>query len=99
VQGYNAGTGRSGVFNCGSAVDPIAWNTGNSGAMFGTTGRYLSRTCDYRQVLGEVIRDHLGATQAQVNRIIPGYANPAERLLSGGLSTDGVQIRGELNLV
>jgi hypothetical protein len=99
VRGYDAGAGRSGVFNCGSAGDPVVWNTGTSGAMYGVTGRYLSRACDYRQVLGEVIRDHLGATQGQVNRIIPGYANPAERLLSGGLSTDGVQIRGELNLV
>jgi uncharacterized protein (DUF1501 family) len=99
VRGYDAGAGRSGVFNCGSAGDPIVWNTGTSGAMYGVTGRYLSRACDYRQVLGELIRDHLGATQSQVNRIIPGYANPSERLLSGGTSIDGVQIRGELGLV
>ena len=99
VRGYDAGAGRSGVFNCGSTGDPIVWNTGGAGAMYGVNGRYLSRACDYRQVLGEVIRDHLGATQGQLNRIIPGYANPAERLQSGGLSTDGVQIRGELGLV
>ena len=99
VHGYDAGTGRSGVFNCGSAGDPVVWNTGGAGAMYGVSGRYLSRVCDYRQVLGEVIRDHLGATQAQVNRIIRGYANPAERLLTGGTSTDGVQIRGELGIV
>jgi len=99
VQGYNQGTGRSGVFNCGSAGDPIPWNTGTSGAMYGVTGRYLSRTCDFRQVLGELIRDHLGATQGQVNRIIPGYANPSERLLTGGTSIDGVPIRGELGIV
>ena len=99
VQGYDAGSGRSGVFNCGSAGDPVVWNTGGSGAMYGVSGRYLSRACDYRQVLGEIIRDHLGATQAQLNRIIPGYANSAERLLTGGLSTDGVQIRGELGIV
>jgi uncharacterized protein (DUF1501 family) len=99
VRGYDAGTGRSGVFNCGSPGDPIVWNTGTTGAMYGANGRYLSRTCDYRQVLGELIRDHLGATQNQLNRIIPGYANPSERLLTGGLSIDGVQIRGELGLI
>lgn len=99
VRGYDAGASRSGVFNCGSSGDPIVWNTGTSGAMYGVTGRYLSRTCDYRQVLGEIIRDHLGATQGQLNRIISGYANPAERLLSGGASTDGVQIRAELGIV
>jgi uncharacterized protein (DUF1501 family) len=99
VRGYDAGAGRSGVFNCGSAGDPIPWNTGGAGSMYGVNGRYLSRTCDYRQVLGEIIRDHLGATQGQVNRIIPGYANPNERLLTGGTSTDGFQIRGELGLV
>src|SRR6185436_11655235 len=95
VRGYDAGAGRSGVFNCGSAGDPVTWNTGGAGAMFGVNGRYLSRACDYRQVLGEIIRDHLGATQAQVNRIIPGYANPNERLLTGGISTDGVQIHNK----
>jgi hypothetical protein len=59
----------------------------------------LSRVTDYRQVLGEIIRNHLGATQSQLNRIIPGYANPAENLLAGGLSTDGRQIRGELGIL
>jgi uncharacterized protein (DUF1501 family) len=99
VRGYDAGASRSGVFNCGSVGDPIGWNTGASGAMYGVNGRYLSRVSDYRQVLGEIIRDHLGATQGQLNRIIPGYANPSERLLSGGMSTDAVQIRGELGLI
>ena len=51
-------------------------------------------------MLGELIRDHLGATQAQVNRIIPGYAVAGESLMNGGVSTkDGVKIMGELNLV
>ena len=54
---------------------------------------------DYRQVLGEIIRNHLGATQDQLNRIIPGYANPAENLLAGGVSIDGRQIRGELGIL
>jgi hypothetical protein len=46
-------------------------------------------------VLGEVIRDHLGATQDELNRIIPGYANAAEQLVAGGTSIDAVPILGE----
>ena len=41
----------------------------------------------------------LGATQNQLNRIIPGYADSAERLLAGGTSVDGTQIRGELGIL
>ncbi len=61
---------------------------------------YLRRSTDYRSVLGEIIRKHLGATQNQLNRIIPGYGNPGENLLAGGTSSiDGVQIRGEPGLL
>ena len=66
---------------------------------------YLKRSCDYRSVLGEIIRKHLGATQGQLNRIIPGYdddahANQKEYLLSGGVSeVDNVQIRGEVGIL
>jgi len=61
---------------------------------------YLRRSCDYRSVLGEILRKHLGATQNQLNRIIPGYANGGEGLLTGGMSSlDGVQIRGELGIL
>lgn len=61
---------------------------------------YLRRSCDYRSVLGEIIRKHLGATQGQLDRIIPGYANPAEYLLTGGYSSvDNVRIRGEVGLL
>ena len=64
------------------------------------TAGYLRRAIDYRSVLGEVIRKHLGSTQNQLNRIIPGYAKAGENLLSGGTSSvDGVQIRGELGLL
>jgi uncharacterized protein (DUF1501 family) len=86
------------VYNC-SPSDPIPWVTGGSGSMFGVSGRYLKRTTDYRSVLGEIIRDHLGATQTQLNRIIPGYTVAGESLLGGGASTDGTQIRGELGVV
>jgi hypothetical protein len=76
--------------------------------MFGVESRYLKRCFDYRSVLGEVIRKHLGATQNQLNRIIPGYANEGqEHLLSGGTVTPPLekdashitQIQGEAGLL
>ena len=60
---------------------------------------YLRRCIDYRSVLGEVIRKHLGATQNQLNTIIPGYATVGENLLSGGNGLDGTQIRGEVGIL
>jgi len=67
---------------------------------------YLRRIIDYRSVVGEIIRDHLGATQAQLNRIIPAYANESlEKLKNGGLAPIGsnvsttTPILGELGLV
>lgn len=114
VKGYGSGN-PSGVFGC-SQSDLIPWIPGlktNSlttcGTMFAAgfpnstnpvTAGYLRRSIDYRSVLGEVIRKHLGSTQAQLDRIIPGYAKPGENLLAGGTSgVDGVQIRGELGLL
>lgn len=98
----------SGVFNC-SPSDAIPWvpgpRTSNPvGTMFAaspsTVAGYLKRSCDYRSILGEIIRKHLGATQNQLNRIIPGYADPNEHLLGGGVSgIDGVQIRGEVGIL
>jgi hypothetical protein len=76
--------------------------------MFGVESRYLKRCFDYRSVLGEIIRKHLGATQNQLNRIIPGYNNEAqEHLLTGGtvmppLEKDAshiTQIRGEAGIL
>jgi uncharacterized protein (DUF1501 family) len=65
-----------------------------------TAAGYLRRSNDFRSVLGEVIRKHLGATQNQLNRIIPGYAVPTEYLLGGGKSgIDGVRINGELGIL
>lgn len=94
------GVTRSGIHQC-SGADPIPWITGPSGTMFRAEDRYLQRSLDYRQVLGKIIRDHLGATQDQLNRIIPGYANEsAERLKSGGTQTkDGVKIAPEPDIV
>ncbi len=59
---------------------------GKNGSMFvaNSTVGYLRRLIDYRSVMGEIIRDHLGATQGQLERIIPGYANDGvEKLLNG----------------
>lgn len=101
VRGFNQGN-PSGVFNCSTSGDPILWTpgTGANAAMFGVNERYLKRTTDYRSVLGEIIRKHLGATQNQLNRIIPGYADASERLLTGGVSgVDGTQIRGEVGIL
>ena len=90
---------RSGIFNCGPS-DPVAWQTGMNGTMFQSTGRYLQRATDFRSVMGSLVRDHLGASQEQLNRIIPGYSVAGERLQSGGTqSADGVRITGELPLV
>jgi hypothetical protein len=71
---------------------------------------YLRRSTDYRSVLGEIIREHLGATQNQLNRIIPGYdpvqnpvtptVIPEPELLNGGdSSVDGTPIRGEVGIL
>jgi uncharacterized protein (DUF1501 family) len=98
VKGYAAGS-SSGVFNCGP-TDPIPWVTGLSGSMFGISSNYVRRTTDYRSVLGKIIRDHLGASQTQLNRIIPGYADAREKLQTGGVSgIDNTNTTGELNFL
>ena len=71
-----------------------------AGSMFGVSSRYLKRAIDYRSVLGELIRDHLGASQGQLDRIIPGYVTAGENLKLGGVSSaDSTTIAGELGLV
>jgi uncharacterized protein (DUF1501 family) len=73
---------------------------GQNGTMFGASARYLQRAVDYRSVFGEIIRDHLGATQNQLNRILPGYADEATyKLKDGGTQADGIGVTGELGLV
>jgi uncharacterized protein (DUF1501 family) len=99
VKGFGKSGRTSGVV-LGHPDDSIPWLTGASGSMFGVAGRYLRRAVDYRSVLGEIIREHLGATQAQLDRIIPGYAASGEFLRSGGISTvDNTPIAGEVDLV
>jgi uncharacterized protein (DUF1501 family) len=95
---------RGGVLGC-RPDGPIPWVTGQTGSMFAVNNRYLKRMADYRSVLGELIRDHLGASQDQLNRIIPGYANEAaEHLRFGGtvappLDHNETPIAGELDIV
>jgi uncharacterized protein (DUF1501 family) len=100
VKGYQ--TGHSGVFGC-SPNDTVPWVTGQTAgtsSMFGASSRYLKRGYDYRSVLGKLIRDHLGASQDQLNRIIPGYAVSGENLKAGGRSNkDGVTIMGEPDII
>jgi uncharacterized protein (DUF1501 family) len=71
------------------------------GSMMATGSRYLKRAVDYRSVLGEIIRDHLGATQAQLNRIIPAYASESVEHLQFGVSASSstTPIIGELGIV
>jgi hypothetical protein len=69
--------------------------------MFGVSNRYLRRSTDFRSVLGEVIRKHLGATDAQMGSIIPGYVTEPE-LKNQAVATskiDGTQITGELGIL
>ena len=107
---YVAGGGvTAGVYGCdlnanpklGGAVNWAVGNGGKNGALYAadTNVGYLKRTIDYRSVVGEIIRDHLGATQNQLNRIIPAYANEStEHLLNGG-TVSGTPIMGELGIV
>ena len=105
IKGFQPGTlggvKRTGIWNCGGDGDRrLPWVPGPTGSMFRAKDRYLERNTDYRSVLGKLIRDHLGATPDQLNRIIPGYAQPGEALKSGGVQTDdGTPIIGEPDLV
>lgn len=106
IKGYGKPGGR-GVFGCHPSADSVPWITGPAnqaggidGSMFGVSDSYLKRAIDYRSVLGKLIRDHLGATQNQLNRIIPGYTDTREKLQAGGTSTiDNTPIIGEPALV
>jgi uncharacterized protein (DUF1501 family) len=99
VKGFGKAERTSGVV-LGHPDDSIPWLTGPLGSMFGVGGRYLKRAVDYRSVLGEIIREHLGATPAQLDRIIPGYAVSGEHLRSGGTSSvDNTDIAGEVDIV
>ncbi len=112
---YVAGGGvTGGVYGC-SPSDSVPWepgrldvNGGKSGSLYAANNSvgYLRRAIDYRSVVGEIIRDHLGASDAQLKRIIPGYSNEGasptdttgEHLKSGG-TAGSTPIIGELDIV
>jgi uncharacterized protein (DUF1501 family) len=117
VMYVGGGSVRGGVYCCDSNTNPVMgvpnWTpctavatpsptVQKDGSMFATSG-YLRRAVDYRSVLGEIIRDHLGATQAQLNRIIPAYtAESTYRLKNGGnvvYSSTTTPTTGELGLI
>jgi len=101
LPGATGGVSRSGVFNCGGIGDRVLpWRTGPTGSLFGADGRYLERNTDYRSVLGRILRGHLGASPEQLERIIPGYAVPAESLQRRGMqAADGTEVIGEPDVV
>jgi len=105
VKGFRAAANgqasRSGVFGADPA-DPasVRWQTGQTGSMFGVESRYLKRAIDYRSVLGKLIRDHLGATASQMDRIIPRYNEPTEMLKTGGVqAADKTAVMGEPDFI
>ncbi len=66
------GAVNGGVYGCSTApMNGVPqWEPGTgakNGSMFqaNTSVGYLRRAFDYRSILGEIIRDHLGATQAR----------------------------------
>ncbi len=108
------GAVNGGVYCCGPSTEMyngknITWNVGNgnvgtsgqNGDMYGASSRYLKRAVDYRSVLGKIIRDHLGSTQNQLNRIIPGYATDSKLLTGGNYTGEGGNptVAGELPIV
>jgi len=120
VQGYGKNGKATGVYGCspsefaGGYADlnwlpgPRTTNPSTCGTMWAANANvsqgYLKRQNDYRSVLGEIIRKHLGATQNQLNNIITGYnpagAKPEAELLGGGTSSiDGTKIRGEVGFL
>ncbi len=106
VMYVGGGSINGGVYGCSpdslNGVPQWVPGTGiKDGSMFAANASvgYLRRCIDYRSVLGEVIRDHLGATQGQLDRIIPGYtAEATEHLKTGGMVST-TPIIGELGLV
>ncbi len=106
---YVAGGGvTGGVYGCdiNNSNQPGVKNwdvgtTGKTGSLFAANSDvgYLKRLIDYRSVVGEIIRDHLGATQNQLNRIIPAYNSESTEHLRLGGTISTTPIIGELGLV
>ena len=104
---YVGGGGiNGGVYGCSTApMNGVPqWEPGagaKTGSMYQANASvgYLRRAFDFRSIIGEIIRDHLGATQAQLNRIIPAYANESVEHLKNGGSVGTTPIIGEAGIV
>ena len=110
---YVAGGGvAGGVYGCDNNVvsNPNVpagtrnWDPGTGvkdGSLFAANNSvgYLKRIIDYRSVVGEIIRDHLGATQAQLDRIIPAYTKESTEHLRLGGMVSTTPILGEIGIV
>ena len=65
---FVAGGGvNGGVYNC----DATTWRDGD--IFSNSSGRYLRRKTDFRSVLAEIFRNHLGDSDDVINVAIPGY--------------------------
>lgn len=62
----HGGRVRGGVYNC----DPDTWPRG---VMLASDGRALLERTDARTLLGEVLRDHMGAPASALPEIFPGF--------------------------
>ena len=106
VMYVGGGAIKGGVYGCSTApMNGVAqWEPGTgakTGSMYQANASvgYLRRAFDFRSIIGEIIRDHLGATPAQLNRIIPAYASETtEHLKNGGL-VGTTPIIGEAGIV
>ncbi len=62
------GSVNGGVYNCDSTTWP-------SGTLYGVEGRYLNVQTDFRSVLWEILRDHMGAAPSTVDTVFPNYTS------------------------
>jgi uncharacterized protein (DUF1501 family) len=106
VMYIGGGAVSGGVYGCGlSQRNGVnEWDPGTGGkdgSLFAANNNvgYLKRIIDYRSVLGEIIRDHLGATQGQLEHIIPAYSSEAAEHLKMGGTVGSTPIVGELGIV
>ena len=106
VMYVGGGAINGGVYGCSTApMNGIPqWEPGagaKTGSMYqaNTSVGYLRRAFDFRSIIGEIIRDHLGATQAQLNRIIPAYANESVEHLKSGGPVGTTPIIGEAGII
>ena len=104
---YVGGGGiNGGVYGCSpTPMNGVPqWEPGTgakNGSMYQANASvgYLRRAFDFRSIIGEIIRDHLGATQAQLSRIIPAYANESVEHLKSGGPVGTTPIIGEANII